>query len=953
MSEDITNSSESQLRKFLQEWWALITLISTSMAGLFTGLFSEGVARSIGFVLSLLMIGLAIYIWMRQERKRKEKKQIEDRVQGYKTANEKSSFRGLYSFKEGDSLPGSDRQRQAKLIYTQIIDPSFSFGIICGESGCGKSSILNAGVVSKLKASGKNVTLIEKDKNLLKEDLKKYLDKIMQRLSFKTDQETSFLIIDQFEEFLITWQETEERQSIGNFFYELSNSNVKVLLILRKDFLADINDFEPDFPNPVSSKNIFYIKNFTATEAKEIIEVCAKRDGLSPTDDFIEVLVRDLTNDGLIRPVQLQIVCTALLTSFDLNSYRIGGGVNGILSSYVKDSINLCSNPEVAKKILRSLCDFSAKAKAEPKTISKIKEEIGDSVSDSIIENSLKTLEASRVIVIVNDDGIKKIKILHDYLVESISIATSSIATNQERANQLVKYYIHNFQDNDSINTKDIQFIITNANKLLLGDPRFKKLVKLNKIRAIKSTATYSLPIIILTTILLAFLTQKNYWKDEILDYALKKNQLISSTTIFIEQNYVMMESSSDAYVWDIETGKRLLTFKKGEYKKLSANLILVWNYSNSTLYLYDLARREKIKMPNTISAHDVLESDGNDNIIAFRKKKDSVVLWSIREHKIISSFSCIPISSAHFDPSINRVFIECVKEEHNYRSNRGVGAWDIETGKFIKLMISSDTLFSLESHVLLAKKTNGIFTLEEGINKRALISWDIALNKIKEIPFNRFDFYEARFSKDENYIIIEGRDFFIINPTINTKAPEIYHTTNLTLHNEIVGTKKSAVVGNYILFNKQDSSKTYLLNIDKDYPNELDFNISSVASDPVIHGDSLLIFLDLENNVQIWNYKKKSKTILEKIPDAISLSLTVDGKMLQINQLGNRVVIVDLSRKEIFATLSNIGWHWCEIYYNTKCNYFLVWSGDGRLLKFSKTMSIFGKEFVSTDCKN
>lgn len=74
---------------------------------------------------------------------------------------------------------------------------------------------------------------------------------------------------------------------------------------------------------------------------------------------------------------------------------------------------------------------------------------------------------------------------------------------------------------------------------------------------------------------------------------------------------------------------------------------------------------------------------------------------------------------------------------------------------------------------------------------------------------------------------------------------------------------------------------------------------------------------------------------------------------MLQIKQLGNKISIIDLSTNKMIAQLPTIGTDDFEIYYNARCNFFVVWTGDGRVLKFIKTMTIIGMEFQLTNCKN
>lgn len=64
---------------------------------------------------------------------------------------QRTAFRGLYPYQEGDILPGHQREWEAKSIFTQVTDADFSFGIICGDSGCGKTSLLRCALTAHLK----------------------------------------------------------------------------------------------------------------------------------------------------------------------------------------------------------------------------------------------------------------------------------------------------------------------------------------------------------------------------------------------------------------------------------------------------------------------------------------------------------------------------------------------------------------------------------------------------------------------------------------------------------------------------------------------------------------------------------------------------------------------------------------------------------------------------------
>lgn len=69
------------------------------------------------------------------------------------------AFRGLYPYQEGDTLPGQHRQREALTIFTQLTDADFRFGVVCGESGCGKNFTATKRVAKQSERTWKRIEL--------------------------------------------------------------------------------------------------------------------------------------------------------------------------------------------------------------------------------------------------------------------------------------------------------------------------------------------------------------------------------------------------------------------------------------------------------------------------------------------------------------------------------------------------------------------------------------------------------------------------------------------------------------------------------------------------------------------------------------------------------------------------------------------------------------------------
>lgn len=233
--------------------------------------------------------------------------------------------------------------------------------VIHGQSGVGKSSIINAGLVPSLKQSKTRQVLgtsrhilavvlnvyrgdwskeLDKqlDKALEEQCLKKravpYLEKaeqpkisesqiqaVLARLSQvagKKGENLAVLIFDQFEDFFFEQNELSKR----NEFFDLLDKclkipYVKVVISLREDYLHHLLEYErfesKDKTNKVGNildeNKRFPLGNFSKEHADSVIRELTGRSPFSLSDDLIQQLVEDLADEtGTVRPIELQVV---------------------------------------------------------------------------------------------------------------------------------------------------------------------------------------------------------------------------------------------------------------------------------------------------------------------------------------------------------------------------------------------------------------------------------------------------------------------------------------------------------------------------------------------------------------------------------------------------------------------------------------------------------------------
>lgn len=284
-------------------------------------------------------------------------------------------------------IVASGREEDVKLLKSKIAEDRYRLIVIHGQSGVGKSSILQAGLIPALeqetiKAKQVLPILLRAYTNWL-EELAKALqlntlnisDAIIEKLAENsTNNLLTVLIFDQFEEFFFVHQEQTDRQEFYDFLRScLKTDDVKVVLSLREDYLHYLLELERKFANEkntdivnntdILSKDIrYYLGNFSPADAKQVFTSLTQRSKYSLQKDLIDILVTELAgNVGEIRPIELQIVGLQLQTEkiTTLEKYQEFGNKEKLVTKFLEDVITDCGaeNEQIAQLILYLLTD--------------------------------------------------------------------------------------------------------------------------------------------------------------------------------------------------------------------------------------------------------------------------------------------------------------------------------------------------------------------------------------------------------------------------------------------------------------------------------------------------------------------------------------------------------------------------------------------------------------------
>ena len=240
----------------------------------------------------------------------------------------------------------SGRAQDVKRLLERISGTEHKLIVIHGQSGVGKSSILQAGLIPTLRqqAIGERdalPVLLRTYTNwveMLGKSLVEAFDKVREnKLSIQLDSTTAILdhlrknaernlltvlIFDQFEEFFFVYTNQVTRQTFYEFLRVcLDIPFVKIILSLREDYLHYLLECErlsyiPTINNDIlTKKNRYYLANFSLQEAKNVIQYLTNRTHLNFMPELIDKLVNDLAGETIeVRPIELQIVGVQLQT---------------------------------------------------------------------------------------------------------------------------------------------------------------------------------------------------------------------------------------------------------------------------------------------------------------------------------------------------------------------------------------------------------------------------------------------------------------------------------------------------------------------------------------------------------------------------------------------------------------------------------------------------------------
>lgn len=304
-------------------------------------------------------------------------------------------YKGLESFKEEDKAWFFGREALSNELSQQI--PENRFFMLLGASGSGKSSLINAGVIPRLRKDNRLLILqtqpsqspFAKLANAVSQIL--YPDSMSKRVSeqksltaqLQTQQltlsalinellkqshkQTLLLCIDQFEELFTHSEKSAEakKQQIQSYLNQLleliqSEAPATLLLIMRADFLSSALAY-PKFAAQLDQSPDKKLAVMSKAELREAIEKPANRQHIQLEPALTQTLLDDIENRAGGLPL-LQYVLSLLWekrkhNTIQLTDYNAFGGLKKALETRADEIYNSFTKKQQkhCKNIFRKL----------------------------------------------------------------------------------------------------------------------------------------------------------------------------------------------------------------------------------------------------------------------------------------------------------------------------------------------------------------------------------------------------------------------------------------------------------------------------------------------------------------------------------------------------------------------------------------------------------------------
>lgn len=407
-----------------------------------------------------------------------------------------SPFKFLDSYTREDSEIFFGRDLEVEEVYSKVFQAKTLF--LYGESGTGKSSLINCGLANKFKdsdwlpinirrGSDINESLIQELKRLTLTEVKNLNGSFSKNLFKYTRSlyldyfKPIYFIFDQFEELYLMGTKGEWKEFVSGI-KSLADRDLQVhfIFVIRAEYLHFMTELEEDLPDIFNNK--LRIEKITRLKAKDCIEGPAKVYDIQLEDGFSDMLFDQLSPDSNeIELTYLQVfldrvykkACESsengqILFSKDLLDDI--GMVNDVLSDFLDEQIDTIDDKESTLLVLKSFVTVEGtKRQASIEDVMNFSKSIGQPLTYEIAESKIRSLLERRILKELPDTDNYELR--HDALASKIFEKITLRERELIEVRQFLEYGLAEYQKRGFLlNELDLTYIKPHLEVLDLSD---------------------------------------------------------------------------------------------------------------------------------------------------------------------------------------------------------------------------------------------------------------------------------------------------------------------------------------------------------------------------------------------------------------------------------------------------------------------------------------------------
>ena len=382
-------------------------------------------------------------------------------------------YKFLDYFEAADQAIFYGRELEAPALQRQIM--AHKLTVLYGASGVGKTSLIQAGVVPRLREDGYTAFYVRSledpaqaiklealhlargpEASLGQEDRTTALHPFLRRV---LPAETRLVVfLDQFEEFFIRLGDGVRRAFVEELAACLEDDalEMRAVLSLRDDYFQRLDEFDERWPKVFDNR--FRLRNLDEDKARLAIFLPAQQFGLSFEDELLRQLLADLESGG-VEPAQLQIVCHKLYEdlansgqpdTFTLDRYQALGGTKAILAGYLDDVLEKLPQEEreQARGVLKSMVtgqETKAALSAREVAQDEIVRQLG--LGEKTVERILAELRDSRVVRKLALAEGESYELAHEVMVEKVWQWVTEEEARFKHARDMLRQDLNNYRN--------------------------------------------------------------------------------------------------------------------------------------------------------------------------------------------------------------------------------------------------------------------------------------------------------------------------------------------------------------------------------------------------------------------------------------------------------------------------------------------------------------------------